>query len=143
MLFKLKKTAFKKELTFKDVYKIISKQLPMDSVLKMNNGGKHGEVNSVSLPGDNKFFKVTSNMILQTDSGRKRRSSSSGKTDKSKFLHVSIAEIGSYGVLPKSEPTGHTRINPWLRIDRDGCVERNPKYIELTDTVQRLIRRDD
>ena len=143
MLFKLKKTAFKKPLTQKDVLKIIQKQLPMDAVLKMNNGGKHGEVNSVSLPGDNKFFKITSNMILQTDSGRKRRSASSGKSDKSKFLHVSIAEIGSYGVLPKSEPTGHTRINPWLVIDQEGCVQRNAKYIELTDSVQKRIRRDD
>jgi len=143
MLFKLKKTAFKKELTFKDVVKIINKQLPTDIVLKMNNGGKHGEVTSVSSPGDNKFFKITNNMILQTDSGRKSKSSGSGKTDKSKFLHVSIAEIGSYGVLPKSEPTGHTRINPWLQLDHNGSVLRNPKHLALTDDVQIRICRDD
>jgi hypothetical protein len=143
MLFKLKKSAFKKELIYKDVVKIINKQLPTDIVLKMNDGGKHGEVTSVSSPGDNKFFKITNNMILQTDSGRKRRSSSSGKMDKSKFLHVSIAEIGSYGVLPKSEPTGHTRINPWVQLDHDGSVLRNPKHLALTADVQLRISRDD
>ena len=59
MLFRLKKTAKKKELTFTDVSNIIRRQPRTDDVLKMNNGGKHGEVNSISVPGDNMFFKVS------------------------------------------------------------------------------------
>lgn len=143
VLFRLKKTAFKKELTYNDVSKIIRMKLPSDAVLRMNNGGKHGEVNSVSSPGDNKFFKITSNLILQTDSGGNLRSAKSSKVDKSKFLHASIAEVGSYAVLPKSEPTGRTRINPWVHIDDHGAVLRDPQKQDLIDRTQKLIRRDD
>lgn len=144
MLFKLEKTARKKELTENDVENIIRKLPRHDEVLKMNNGGKHGEVNSVSLPGDNKFFKITSNMVLQTDSGGSMsRSSKTSLVSKTKFLHASIAEVGSYGVLPGSEPTGRTRINPWVQVDDKGAIQRDPVFQELIDRTQTLIRRDD
>tara|TARA_B100000929_G_scaffold221965_1_gene178317 strand:+ start:1879 stop:3516 length:1638 start_codon:yes stop_codon:yes gene_type:complete len=143
VLFRLKNRASKKELTFTDVSKIIKQKLPTEAVLRMNNGGKHGEVNSVSSPGDNKFFKITSNLILQTDSGGNLRSAKTSKADKSKFLHASIAEVGSYGVLPKSEPTGRTRINPWVHIDERGSIVRDPLKQDLIDNTQKYIRRDD
>lgn len=143
VLFRLKNRASKKDLTFTDVSKIIKQKLPTEAVLRMNNGGKHGEVNSVSSPGDNKFFKITSNLILQTDSGGNLRSAKTSKADKSKFLHASIAEVGSYGVLPKSEPTGRTRINPWVHIDERGSIVRDPLKQDLIDNTQKHIRRDD
>lgn len=143
VLFRLKNRASKKELTFADVSKIIKQKLPTEAVLRMNNGGKHGEVNSVSSPGDNKFFKITSNLILQTDSGGNLRSAKTSKADKSKFLHASIAEVGSYGVLPKSEPTGRTRINPWVHLNERGAIVRDPRKQDLIDYTQKFIRRDD
>lgn len=142
VLFRLKNRASKKDLTFADVSSIIRQKLPTEAVLRMNNGGKHGEVNSVSSPGDNKFFKITSNIILQTDSGGNLRGSKTSKADKSKFLHASIAEVGSYGVLPKSEPTGRNRISPWVSED-NGAIQRRPDVHDLIDETQKYIRRDD
>lgn len=143
VLFRLKNRASKKPLTYTDVSKIIRQKLPTEAVLRMNNSGKHGEVNSVSSPGDNMFFKITSNIILQTDSGGNLRSAKSSKADKTKFLHASIAEVGSYAVLPKSEPTGRTRINPWVDIDESGSIKRDPQKQDLIDETQKWIRRDD
>lgn len=143
VLFRLKNRASKKDLTFTEVSKIIRQKLSTEAVLRMNNGGKHGEVNSVSSPGDNKFFKITSNLILQTDSGGNLRNAKTSKSDKSKFLHASIAEVGSYLVLPKSEPTGRTRINPWVQLDDRGGIVRDPAKRALIDHTQKYIRRDD
>lgn len=143
VLFRLKNRASKKPLTFIEVSKIIRQKLPTEAVLRMNNSGKHGEVNSVSSPGDNMFFKITSNIILQTDSGGNLRSAKTSKADKTKFLHASIAEVGSYAVLPKSEPTGRTRINPWVMIDESGSIRRDPQKQDLIDNTQKYIRRDD
>lgn len=142
MLFKLKKTALKKELNATDVSKIIRMQLSTDAVLRMNNSGKHGEVSSVSSPGDNMFFKITANIILQTDSGGNPKSTKSGKPDASKLLHASIAEVGSFTVLPKAEPTGRTRVNPWVKMDDHGAVLRDPKIRDIIDSVQNKIKRD-
>ncbi len=139
MLFSLKNTAGKKELNFNDVRNIIRNRPPTDIVAKMNG---HGEVNSISSPGDNKFFKVTSNVILQTDSGSPTKSGKAATVDASKFLHASIAEVGSYITLPKSEPTGRSRINPWLSLNSDGFIERDPMKKQLLDQAQIKFNRD-
>ncbi|MBE0438285.1 MAG: hypothetical protein IBX57_00765 [Gammaproteobacteria bacterium] len=141
LIFRLRKTAGKKELTFNDVNKMIRSHLPTDAVFKMN-GARHGEVTSISSPGDNKFFKITSNILLQTDSGGGIRGSKSTKIDKSKFLHASIAEVGSFTVLPKSEPTGRSRINPWVQLNEDGTIERDPSKVDIIEQTQVMIQRD-
>lgn len=139
MLFSLKNTESKKPLTFDIVRNALRKSPQTDVISKMTS---HGEVNSISSPGDNKFFKVTSNLILQTDSGSSPKGAKSTGVDSSKFLHASIAEVGSYLVLPKSEPTGRSRINPYLVINRDGFIERDPLKKPLLDEAQRKFNRD-
>jgi len=61
--------------------------------------------------------------------------------DPSKRLHVSVAEVGGYSNLPKSEPSGRSRLNPCVRIDDKGVVIRNPERIEMLDSIQEMIRR--
>lgn len=137
--FKLKKAQLKRDLTASDVSKIIKRSILTDAILKMNNGSKHGEVASVSSPGDNKFFKVTSTLKLQADASGTGGRSKSGGGDKAKLLHASIAEVGSYTVLPKSEPNGRGRINPWILIDDNNCVVRKEENVKILDRVQNMI----
>jgi len=141
-LFKLNKKASKKPLTYQEVSNTIKRSMSTDEVMKMNDGTRHGEITSVSSPGDNKFFKITSNVLLQTDSGSNVKKNKGTKLGREKFLHASIAEVCSYTVLPKSEPTGRGRINPWLQVDKNGLVLRNPDMSDIIDNTQKLIKRD-
>lgn len=101
-----------------------------------------GTVSTTGTSGDNKALKVTSLLVPQTKSTK----SDAGKgrpslDDPTKRLHVSVAEVGGCWALPKSEPDGRARINPTLQINEYGLVLRDPKYVELLDSIQAKIRR--
>jgi hypothetical protein len=86
------------------------------------------------------FFGITSMMVTQDNA-----SASGGKKSKinlkdpGKHLHSSIAEVASYNNIPKSDPTGRSRINPCLRLGPNDMVERDPDKKDLLDHVQMLL----
>lgn len=136
--FALKKHS-KKQLTKKEVLDILNKEFKQELIMGINRG--HSEVSSISSPGDNMIFKITSNIVLQTSSTGGARSKKSSIVEPSKFLDASIAEVGSFTNLPKSEPTGRNRINPYVQTSDDGSIVRKEHLRELIDKTQRAIQR--
>lgn len=128
----------KKPLTKQDVQKQMKRLFKPKLVLRINRD--HGEVSSVAIPGDNKYFKGTSQITLQVDSsgGRGKKSSTNSP---SQFLHASISEVGSHNGMGKSDHTGRNRVSPFVRIGPDNVIERDPDKVELIDSVQRKIQR--
>lgn len=139
--FMFKVNSFKKKiLTKNDVVSLMRHTLKPTTAMGINRN--HGEVNSVSCPGDNKYFKVTSQIVLQTDSsGGRGKSKKTTASDPSKFLHASIAEVGSYNTMGKSEPTGRNKVNPCLTIQADGLIMKDPGKVETLERTQRRIQR--
>lgn len=138
--FKLNKSNAKRPLTIDDINKVMNRELPREMITSINK--MHGEVTSISSPGDNKIFKITSNILMQTKSGSNSKSRSKGKVnDPSKIFHSSIAEVASFINLPQSDPTGRSRINPHIQISDDGTILRNEKYRSILDEVQLKIDR--
>lgn len=137
--FKLK-SASKKEITDKEIISTMNMVLKTGLIFSITR--QHVNMSTVSYSGDNKFFKITCIMVPQTSSNRmtakKTRASIS---DPAKRLHVSVAEVGGYSNLPKSDPTGHARINPHLKIDDKGSVLQDPAKIPLLSQVEEMIRR--
>ncbi len=102
---------------------------------------EHGEINTVSYPGDNKIFRITS-MLIPQDKARKSRGYSKGLIDDaSRLLHASIAEIGQFNNQPKNNPDGRSRANPNMRVSVEGLVQRNPDREELIESVQKRLHR--
>lgn len=101
----------------------------------------HGEVESVSYPGDNMAFKITTNLVLQKNATA-AKSSDISVDSPDQHLHSSIAEIGSFMACPKSDPTGRSKLNPYVQLDPDGFVIRQEKFKPLLDEVQKNIRRN-
>lgn len=134
----------KRPLRKEDVEHALRRQIKPDVVYKIS-GSAHGEVTSVSCPGDNMLFKLTCQAVLQADSSgpRSRTGTGSGRSgvDASKQLDVSIAEIGSYNTMSKSEPSGRNKLNPYLSFDSDGVLVQAPEMAKLLDSVQDMIRR--
>jgi len=128
----------KKGLTKVEIVNIMKGELKTELIYRINR--EHGEVASVSNPGDNMVYKITTNVVLQANSsGGTRARAKAATIDASKLCHSSIAEVGSYTNLPKSEPSGRQRINPFVRVSPDGSIERDPAKVELLDRIQRAI----
>lgn len=137
--FKLK-SASKKELTEKEIISTMNMVLKTGLIFSITR--QHVNMSTVSYSGDNKFFKITSILVPQSSSNRmtakKTRASIS---DPAKRLHVSVAEIGGYANLPKSDPTGHARINPHMHVSDKGAVLRDLDKLPLLNHVDEMIRR--
>lgn len=131
----------KKILTKQEINSLLSNHFRVRQILKLNSGKGHGEVSSVSNPNDNMFFKITSNLVQQSDTAGKGKGRETKPIDETMYLNASFAEAGGYIVLPKSSPIGNTRLNPTVLLGPFNLIERNPKYVELIDQVQTKIRR--
>lgn len=118
-----------------------------DNGLRTHEGGNllpnrgHGEVESVSYPGDNMAFKITTNLVLQKNATTNTNAEVS-PDHPDQHLHSSIAEIGSYMACPKSDPTGRSKLNPFVQVDSDGFIVQQEKYKALLSSVQKDIRRN-
>lgn len=137
------KNASKKGLDKETIRNLMSKYLRSGSVFKLRSG--HGEVTPHSYSGDNMVFKITSTLIPQSSSTRpggkgKKGGDRSAIEDPSKRLHVSVAEIGAYSGMRKSDPSGRSQVNLHARIDHKGLVLRNPDLVELLDSVQMRLK---
>lgn len=131
--------AVRKPKIKEEINNALRRNLTVDAIMKINR--QHGEVAGVSSPGDNMYFKITSNLVPQTSAtGNGRNSGKSSSGDASKLLHSSIVEVGSYNNLPKASPSGRTRISPYVQYDDSYKVIRNEKFRELIDSVQRRIQ---
>ena len=128
-----------RELVYKDVVKIM-RSLKPTIARKMNSG--NAAVSSTSSSCDNMLFRITTTMIQQNNSATVgRRSRKISHNDASALLNASLAEAASWNQLPKSSPTGYERINPYVLIDEDSVIQRNPKFIEIIDKTQALIQK--
>jgi hypothetical protein len=131
--------AVRKPKVKEEINNALRRNLTVDAIMKINR--QHGEVAGVSSPGDNLYFKITSNLVPQTSAtGNGRNSGKSSAGDASKLLHSSIVEVGSYNNLPKASPSGRTRISPYVQYDDSYRVVRNEKFRALIDNVQRRIQ---
>lgn len=132
------RSSAKKQLTVKDINNALMK-IRADEIMQINRG--HGEVSTVSYPGDNKLIKITSKIVLQANSAGRSNTANGSLNDQSMLLHSSILEVGSIVCLPKSDPTGRSVGNPHLECDEAGNILRRPDSVDDIDTVQRNITR--
>lgn len=139
LYFKLK-AAQKKELTEKKITNIMMVILKKGLIFKITK--EHGEVTTTSTSGDNMALKITNLLVPQGSSSRSvKKKDRATIQDPGKRLHASIAEVGQAFALPKSEPTGRSRVSLCLQLTDTGLVKRDPRFIELLDQVQNKIRR--
>lgn len=137
MLYLLKNKESKRPLTFKQVNITVKNKPNRETVLRMT---MYGEVTPVNTSSDNKVLSITTNVTPQTDSGVGTRENVT-TNDPSKFLHTSIAEVGSYLTLPGREATGRGKLNMWVKLSADGSFIPDPKHKELIARTAEMIKR--
>ena len=144
MMFRLKaaskkdaaaKLGLKKEMSTKEVVATMNSVLRTGLIFGVTKG--HGEVSNISSSGDNLAFKITANLVPQSNSSRQgNKKAKVALNDPSKKLHVSVAVHGGYTFLPKSEPSGRSRLNHHSEIDEHGVLQRIPDLEPMLQEVQ-------
>lgn len=141
--YKINATAAKKELTKKEITNTMNSMMTARKIFDLRKD--HGEVSSNSYSGDNMAFKITSILVPQSSATRRGGAGKAGDRgaigDPTKKFHISVAEIGSYSGMPKSDPSGHGKLNHHTKIDYKGRIIRNPSLLALTEEVQSKISR--
>jgi len=99
-----------------------------------------GAVSANSYPGDNKVFKITTLLVPQqhTNKGGRKKGGLQLR-DPINQLHISVVEVGGYANLPKSQPSGHFRINPFVGLTLDNVIQRHDAFTQIYDDAQRKI----
>ena len=139
LLFKLKSNP-QKELTRDGLNKLFQSYIKPLTFFHTQSA-KHGELNSVSNPHDNIFYKITSKVVHQNDSTG-GGSKEPNPTDPANHLHVSFAEVGGMTVLNKSDPLSIAFLNPCINVDPStGDIISNPKLKDLLEEAQKEITR--
>lgn len=136
-LFELKKK-LKPNTEASDINKIMNHLFRTNRIMSINYN--HAEVRPVSLSCDNYGIGITCKMVPQTESTASMGGKKSALYDPTKLLDASYSEVGGYLNLPKSEPSGRSRINPYTAINSENLVIRKPHMIEKIDRTQRLLR---
>lgn len=130
----------KPNLSADDITKVINHNFKTERIMKVTY--KHPEVRPVSIASDNPLFAVTLNAVLQTNStGSGGGKAKAVSQDPSSHLHASMAEVSGYLNLPKSEPSGRSRLNPYVAINDQGVIIRKPHKAALIDAAQEIIKR--
>lgn len=137
MLFKLRAVT-KKELTQDAVERTMAKHFRMKTIFGILK--QHKGVNALGYSGDNKFFKITSELVPQTSSGNRGSSKERlSVDDQYLYLHASVAEVGGYLFVPKPDPSGHARISPFVKVDAKGRIDPDPAKEPYITAAQKLI----
>lgn len=135
-LFFALKAHSRKELTERDVEKHMKENLKPGMCYQL--GKSHGEVASISYSGDNMAFKATSTLTPQTATSKqvKKVGDRGTANDPSRRLHPSIAEVAAISCMPKSDPSGQSKINHYMLLDETRtAILRNPKFKDLLDLI--------
>lgn len=120
----------KNGLTKDSFSKLLKDHLKGRMVFNIKNG--RANICSMGISGDNKYFKATSILTPQTSNSGKRDPGAAANIT----LHTSIAGAGSYLNLPKKDPSGIARGNPYIQLENGTKIMQNPANKELEDRTQ-------
>lgn len=128
----------RKTFTKTDIEKIMFTRLKTPEILMVNT---NTEVNSISNPTDNMVPTMTLPVKQQTSMAGTKKGASPKFTPAS-ALSASIAEVGNLTSDAKDDFTGRSRLNPYVNLDDDGTIIRNPDLVEIINRTQRDIKHD-
>lgn len=137
MAFRFQATAGK-ELRIKEVESIIATHIKPGCIYRCTKEGRG--ITSFQFSGSNKALKLTTSLMEQTQVGRLKKQSTVSTDDPAKKIHVSVAEVGGAFIVAKSDPSGRSRINPYVRTNAAGMTEPHPDLIPLLERVQNTLK---
>jgi len=131
----------KRKHTADDYNKILGKYFMPTIIFNLRKTSSKPYMSSVSTPGDNMLFKITSRLVMQAQTSAGRKSSNINVNDPLSRLHPSIAEAGNHLVLPKHSPLGRNTLNVTARLDVKKTIQRKEHMVEVIEHIDEAIHR--
>lgn len=130
----------KKDLTVMQIERELMRAFNTREISNIKRNGKF--VSSPSSPSDCRMFKITSEILPQSDaSPGKKVMTPAVLKDEQLQLNISFAEVGSFAHLSKSEAIGRNRISFFANVRPDGLVVPDPSRAPLIAKTARMISR--
>lgn len=124
-----------------DYNKILGRWFMPTIIFNLRKTSQKAFMSSVSTPGDNMFFKITSRLVMQAQTSGGKKPTNINVNDPLSRMHASRAECGNYGVLPKNYPLACATINPTTKLDGKNTIVRKehlrPVIEHIDDAVSR------
>lgn len=120
----------------KTVAQRISKYIPRDIATNYN---KHGEVSTMSFPGDCLYFKLTTSLISQTEATSKTTRSKLGLSDSSRCLTATLLGVTSPLAQTKPKPEGNSKLGIFAQLDSRYRFFRDEALQKIVDETQAKI----
>lgn len=133
----------KRTYTAADYNQALGRFFSPSKIFDLRKTSERAFINSISTPGDSMFYKGTSRLTMQSQTGQKMASSSKSLNldDPSNWLHPSALEAGNTCVMQKSFPLPKGMINPCVRLDKTHKILPKPEHKELREYVMSRIQR--
>jgi len=131
----------KKVLKFDDYNKILGKFFRHTEVFNLRKTNEKRFMSSVSTPGDNLLFKLTTKIVKQAHTSGSKKAPSVNVNDPSSWLHYSSLEAGNYGMLPKHGPLANNTISPTVKLDENNTIVEKEHLKATNAYVNYVIRR--
>lgn len=132
----------KRKHTADDYNKILGKYFSPAKIFELRKTSQKAYVTSVSTPGDNMFFKITSRLVMQARTSSGSRTQNLNVNDPMCWLHSSTAIAGNYGLLPKNCPLARNTINPTALLDEKDTILEKEHAKALERRIAEVIKRD-
>lgn len=101
----------------------------------------HAEIIVADDPGDNPLIKMGRIVTPQEKSDTLRTKNVKFSVDNPiNILHESLPEVGAAFDMSKSDPSGRSRLNPYVTITEENIIVPNPELKPIIDSVKALLR---
>lgn len=125
-----------------DYNKILGKFFTPVEIFKLRKANIKAFVSSVSTPGDNLYFKITSRLVPQSQTSAGSKTQNLNVNDPSSHLHASSLEAGNHVLLPKNCPLASNSISATVRLDPKRTILRKEHLRDMIDYVDHVIGRE-
>jgi hypothetical protein len=132
----------KRKHTADDYNKILGKFFMPTIIFNLRKTSSKPFMSSVSTPGDNMFFRITSRLVMQAQTSAGRKSQNLNVNDPQSWLDGSIAEGGNHLILPKHSPLGRNTINPTVELDEKNTIVRKEHMKPIVAHIDAAIGRN-
>lgn len=132
----------KRTHTAEDYNKILGKYFMTTTIFNLRKTSLKAFISSVSTPGDNMFMKITSRLVMQSQTSAGRKGGNINVNDPMSHLHYSIAEAGNHLILPKHSPLGRNTINPTVLMDEKNTIIPKEHMREVLAHIDEAIHRN-
>lgn len=121
--------------------KILGKFFSPARIFDLRKTSQKAFISSVSTPGDNYFFKITSRLVMQSQTSGGAKSQNINVNDPMCHLHASSAEAGNHLLLPKNCPLAKVTINPTVMLDSKNTIMPKPHMKAVIEHIDDAIHR--